>query len=712
MALAINQQFTRFVEFASGDNAHGMDSIARAGGIAQGGILAGRAIKEAEGDSIGKIRRSDDLQRENDMARKLFRQSVVEIFGGETKIPKSVKDAMKLKDYDQGKPLTARRILAVKAAIDVYAARAAEALDRAKEVARGALFYGNENDPVSPEKRAQIDRVLTVAVNAAVTDTDALEVVVACGKSIVETGDRNLRTEDAIKDRVAKLLANVAELRAVAKGNQKVFSAGIAFLKDMRGKPVPDGMIKTLVETSMKQSMGAIKTLNADSSGMKLHKAVVQMYKNVEKAMDAADSLRVTGREGEIRVLFRNFCVLLMLGRIGDEALPGIKTLLERKGAVLNAFYGDIAGNFHFDGVDPAIREYMALPARNCTDIIEITYMQLQVRQGVGEGGIHQMPFVRDANYRWPDRPNYVDINAMDVASSIRDRAEEYAQQDRDDCLKNRVAGNGRGASKVRAVFDRALRPTVFDPIGKFQNATNKTIRGIINHDFCKKRKDGGYNGYRDVAFQFNLSNRLINVTLPGGVVLDPQNIEDAYDKLAAFITKGTKNTAAELDDREKKKLLSLLALLDEANYESAEKGAMLALDPAGRDGGRLDTRKRNARCQFTLSFDIDNKLVVKCEREYELARLRVKNEQGAMENVAFKAGSKVASSHEIIIPADEFDRLVDLDFEAYDDAPVQQRLNDPTVEKPYQNIKQSLGNGFGFSNRVEVYSSFKITVN
>ena len=115
-----------------------------------------------------------------------------------------------------------RRILAVKAAIDVYAARAVEALDHAKAAATAAYFYGRPGAPVSPDKRARIDRVLTVAVNAAVTDTDALDIVVACGKSIVETGERNLRSEDEIKARVAKLLDNVAELKAVAKGNQAV----------------------------------------------------------------------------------------------------------------------------------------------------------------------------------------------------------------------------------------------------------------------------------------------------------------------------------------------------------------------------------------------------------------------------------------------------------------------------------------------------------
>lgn len=46
-----------------------------------------------------------------------------------------------------------------------------------------------------------------------------------------------------------------------------------------------------------------------------------------------------------------------------------------------------------------------------------------------------------------------------------------------------------------------------------------------------------------------------------------------------------------------------------------------------------------------------------------------------------------------------ELDRLAELDFAAYEDAPVQQRLDDPAVEKPYRNIGPSLGNGFAFGN-------------
>ena len=133
MALTINQQFNRFVEFASARNdPNNQDKIARLGSIGQGGIKAGRTIKEAEGDAVKKLFRGDNLQRENDMTRKIFRQSIVDIFGGESRIPQSVKDAMKLKDYDQGKPLTVRRIMAVKAAIDECAVRANDAFARAK----------------------------------------------------------------------------------------------------------------------------------------------------------------------------------------------------------------------------------------------------------------------------------------------------------------------------------------------------------------------------------------------------------------------------------------------------------------------------------------------------------------------------------------------------------------------------------------------------
>ena len=85
--------------------------------------LSNRAIKAvtidfAKNDSVHKWTRGFDEWTVNDRTRNIFKAAIASMFGGEARIPESVKKAMVLSDYDCGKPLTARRILAVKAAID------------------------------------------------------------------------------------------------------------------------------------------------------------------------------------------------------------------------------------------------------------------------------------------------------------------------------------------------------------------------------------------------------------------------------------------------------------------------------------------------------------------------------------------------------------------------------------------------------------------
>ena len=125
MALGIdlnNAQFRQFVDFASTARANGSDSkIAQIGTSGQGvdgaNPLAGRTIvPKSQWDFRGNIGRRAASRATNDSVRELFRNTLIEMFGGESKIPQSVKDAMKLQDYGKGKPLTARRILAVSAA--------------------------------------------------------------------------------------------------------------------------------------------------------------------------------------------------------------------------------------------------------------------------------------------------------------------------------------------------------------------------------------------------------------------------------------------------------------------------------------------------------------------------------------------------------------------------------------------------------------------
>ena len=122
MALDINgynATFKAFTDFATQSvNAGDTKAIARAG---EGGPLAGRTITAAQGDSLRhmfKWTRSEDNQAANNIARDLFKKAIIDMFGGVKNIPKSVQKAMLMSDYGKGKPLTARRIMAVKTAID------------------------------------------------------------------------------------------------------------------------------------------------------------------------------------------------------------------------------------------------------------------------------------------------------------------------------------------------------------------------------------------------------------------------------------------------------------------------------------------------------------------------------------------------------------------------------------------------------------------
>ena len=124
-----NVQFKQFVQFAESQaNPGKSEAIAR---LAGGNALAGRTIVASGSDhvrhwyNVWKGGHSASNATENNDARALFREAVFAMFGGAEKVPESVKTAMKLEDYDQGKPLTARRIIAVRDAV----LRAADGVD-------------------------------------------------------------------------------------------------------------------------------------------------------------------------------------------------------------------------------------------------------------------------------------------------------------------------------------------------------------------------------------------------------------------------------------------------------------------------------------------------------------------------------------------------------------------------------------------------------
>ena len=158
-----NNIFKTFADFAQ-HHVDANDAKAVAAVSTRVNQLDGRVVgtlSKSKTDEVHKWLRTNDEYAVNDRTRQYFRSAVADMFGGEAKIPASVKKAMLLGDYDAGKPLTARRILAVKAAIDADGTtkalaerqatterhlRAEPGSDEATLAGIGGRFTANEND--------------------------------------------------------------------------------------------------------------------------------------------------------------------------------------------------------------------------------------------------------------------------------------------------------------------------------------------------------------------------------------------------------------------------------------------------------------------------------------------------------------------------------------------------------------------------------------
>ena len=156
-----NAAFQHFVDFAQKRMAVDDDG-AVANAKLSGRQISGRSIvsvKASETDKAGffgaLFRSHDDIQA-NVIARKLFMDAVSDMFNGD--IPDSVKAAMKLKDYgDRGHPLTARRIIAVRNAID------ATGLLRDKALAQGPGFTNPATEALALQKGYSRTELFSVA---------------------------------------------------------------------------------------------------------------------------------------------------------------------------------------------------------------------------------------------------------------------------------------------------------------------------------------------------------------------------------------------------------------------------------------------------------------------------------------------------------------------------------------------------------------------
>lgn len=133
----LNDQFKAFVSFAQDairSDASGK-SVAQLG---DGGSARPVSVIRNTSDEVHAFFRSSENKDLNDRVRESFLKSVINIFGKTIDdVPEAVQKALNMGDYNKGRPLTARRILAVNESITQALSRESKALAGRLEIEKG-----------------------------------------------------------------------------------------------------------------------------------------------------------------------------------------------------------------------------------------------------------------------------------------------------------------------------------------------------------------------------------------------------------------------------------------------------------------------------------------------------------------------------------------------------------------------------------------------
>ena len=421
MPLSIdNAQFDQFVRFAEQAMQAGKAKTIASLGAEGATGLAARDIKPGSGDSLGAWRRSSVSKGANDAVRELFRQSVAAMFGGNDRIPEDVQKAMLLKDYGKGKPLSARRILAVQRAVAGASERILQAFDPVKKAASKA--YGLKKD----ERFGMLDSLIETAVKATGGD-EVLLSVLKQGKAIrgVLVGGNGIRSEEAIREKVAALKANVKELRAATKGNKAMFEAGLRGIANLGGKALKAGCIADMVRLARKAKIGMIRKLSATSDAGQIHAAIDQYHRNATDILKKSKALySFDAAFADETTESRAFIGMLMLSRCSPKKLEAIDAALYSTSGAKTASLYDHAekGHYEQENYRPELREEIQHSANRLYK--SLLDMAANVRDAIGKNTAAVNPYQGQPDEEMVDAGGDVIADVAEIArQSLVDQA-------------------------------------------------------------------------------------------------------------------------------------------------------------------------------------------------------------------------------------------------------------------------------------------------
>ena len=712
MALDINgynATFKAFTDFAKvmTQSKGGMNSIARVetGVDITTGALAGRTVTASTTDSIRglfKWFRSPDDQTANNETRKIFRDAINEMFGGDSKIPDSVRDAMRMADYDKGKPLTARRILIVKEAVDAAISAAISAaksemrakIDQAMNVAKDSASIVFNHIPKS--RSAEVDGLVKMAIERCGGDKDALKIISNGMGDILLRGDLKLRSAEAVRQKVDGVLANLDEMRKAANGNRAVLAASMDFLVRMNGKSLPPGHLSKLMRMVADADTSSIGRLKPGASAQEIDAAVSRLGKITNELMIKSGVDKVTDGADEKEPI-RGLVACLVIAKIGPSDARDIRqALMSETAQKLSAFYGMIVmDDINLGAVSIGHKDYTSLNAAFSRAMLNAMKDTVDSSFGMERTGVDD----------YAGKFDLAEIDDSKLLERIKKDARETMESQRDEKIAKYVNGDGPGAQEMRTLFAYMMGPEPHtgsdaalqhDQETDFMNTATLTIASE-----CKKCMAGDF---KNTVFARDVVHDL-NVTFQDGTKMS-NDFETARDQIAEFVSGGAATKYDDLDATGKGKANIVMVLLSQETVQRAYESHARALDPK-KNMPQYDTVSNPAteKKAFNISFKPNGELRIKFTGEKQLQQMTARVPTGlengrtvfSSKQIDMNPGSTIGTTFTLTIKADEFERMAKLDYSKFDDTEARKIIDGKESPGALNHAVDSLDKSFRF---------------
>ena len=697
-----NTNFQKFVDFADTKvRIRKGNTIARMDDIATG--LGGHVITAHTEDGVGGLSaffRSKAKERINNATRENFKQSIISLFGGESKIPESVKTAMKLNDYGKGKPLTAHRIMVVKTAIDNVKTRFDKAFETIQTKANFAYEKAGEAG-----KTMMDDRIRNI-IASCVDNPDLLDIVVTNINSFLVGGNSELRDEESIHKKINELKANFAELDELTKKKPSVRELGKELMVGMRGSSLPKGLIGKMMEVTKSVPIKALTNLSASSSANSIHKAVKQFLDNINFVMNESDAENLVDGAYE-KDSCRTFAMQLILERCGKSAARKIHDALGTDTAAkLLTLYEKIGdGHFSQDNLSKGL-----ISATKELAPSYIYYLRQLKLMAATSCGIAVDDFALLDGYG--ESFDLDEIKSGAILDQIIQAGRDLLDVQLKDYLDKTVNGKGKYVPVIQDIIKKRLGPEAFEPKEIMRNDTRQIAKNMLNQtlvDECKRFAEGDL---ENIQFYKDLTRNGMIVKLPGDKTLS-NDFATACDQIAQFVTGKEDATYAGLDSKAKAKAHIVMSLLCQDSIKAASETYLLALDPKKHDKGfTIFAEQDKTKREFSLEWTKTGGLFVNFKDNQNIKGLSFNDISNNFLLTDIGQGSSYSGTFSLQIRPQEFDRLAEVDYTQFDPKEAE-KVSQSSDEDPYQNTVNSFAPQFKFDPlQVSCNTTFSIKIN